>query len=95
MARAQKYTLSLDRTSLSYVFGTLKFNLKIGLFDEFALLDALQNCQKWRCTPQNLTRAVFPVAFKSIFTSAVVGSFGVATCSILVTLVFNRAFVNV
>ena len=44
---------------------------------------------------QNLTRAVFAVAFKSIFASAVVRSFGVATCGILVTLVFNRAFVNV
>ena len=45
---------------------------------------------------QNLTCAVnSPDAFKSSFTSAVVRSFGVVTRSILVTLVFNRAFVNV
>jgi len=45
---------------------------------------------------QNLTRAVnSPVAFKSSFTSAVVRSFSVLTCSILVTLVCSLAFVNV
>ena len=45
---------------------------------------------------QNLTRAVnSPVAFKSSFTSAVVRSFSVLTCSILVTRVCSLAFVNV
>ena len=44
----------------------------------------------------NLTRAVIsPVAFKSIFTSAVVRSFGVVTNGIQMTVVFKRAFVNV
>ena len=37
----------------------------------------------------------FSRRFKSIFTSAVVKFFGVVACSILVTLVFNGAFVNV
>jgi len=36
-----------------------------------------------------------PVAFKSSLTSAVVRSFGVVACSILVTRVCNGAFVNV
>ena len=44
---------------------------------------------------QNLTRAVFPVAFKSILTGADVGAFGVLTWSIVVTLIFSRTFVNV
>ena len=45
---------------------------------------------------RNLTRAVnSPVAFKSSFTSAVVRSFSVVTCSILVTRVCSLAFVNV
>ena len=45
---------------------------------------------------RNLTRAVnSPVALKSSFTSAVVRSFSVLTCSILVTRVCSLAFVNV
>ena len=45
---------------------------------------------------QNLTRAVnSPVAFKFSFASAFVRSFGVVTCSIVVTFVFSKAFVNV
>ena len=44
----------------------------------------------------NLTRAVIsPVAFKSIFTSAVVRSFGVVTNGIHMAVVFKRAIVNV
>ena len=49
----------------------------------------------WLCSWQNLTRAVFSVAFKSIFTSAVVRSFGVGTWSIQVTLVCGRTLINV
>ena len=95
IAKAQKYTLSLDASCLSYVVWHSKIQSENRSFWRVCFTRALQSGQKWPCTPQNLTRAIFPVALKSILTGAGVRSFGVVTYSILVTLVFNRAFVNV